>query len=98
MYQNLVFVLKIEKEVQELPQSVGVQQGKNMAPVLFLFLMSDFAETLKVEWKNAGRSVHSTIYNQREVGIWQGKPVWSSTKGRPLAHTHCPRVTPMSLR
>jgi hypothetical protein len=57
MYQDLVVVLKIEKEVQELEQSVGVRQGDNMAPVLFLFLMSAFAETLKIEWKNAGISI-----------------------------------------
>ncbi len=57
MYQNLVIVLKIEKEVQELPQSVGVRQGNNMAVVLFLFLMSAFAEILEVEWKNAGIEV-----------------------------------------
>ena len=50
-YQDLVVVLKIEKEVVELPQTVGVRQGDNMAPVLFLFLMSAFAETLKAEWK-----------------------------------------------
>ncbi len=54
IYQDLVVVLKIEKEVVELPQSVGVQQGDNMAPVLFLFLMSAFAEMLEAEWKNAG--------------------------------------------
>jgi hypothetical protein len=28
-----------------------------MAPVLFLFLMSAFAETLETEWKNAGIGV-----------------------------------------
>ena len=44
-------VLKIEKEVQEIPQEVGVRQGDNMAPVLFLFLMTAFAETLELEWK-----------------------------------------------
>ena len=44
-------VLKIKKEVDELPQTVGVRQGDNMAPVLFLFLMSAFAETLEAEWK-----------------------------------------------
>jgi hypothetical protein len=53
IYQDLVVILKIEKEVVELPQSVGVQQGDNMAPVLFLFLMSAFAETLEAERKNA---------------------------------------------
>jgi hypothetical protein len=57
MHQNLVVVLKIEKEVQELWQSIGVRQGDNMAPVLFLFLMSAFAETLEIEWKNASISV-----------------------------------------
>jgi hypothetical protein len=57
MNQNLVVVLKIEKEVQELWQPVGVRQGDNMAPVLFLFLMSAIAETLEIEWKNASISV-----------------------------------------
>ncbi len=56
-YQDLVVVLKIEREVVELPQSVGVRQGDNMAPVLFLFLMSAFAETLEAEWKCVGIEV-----------------------------------------
>ena len=56
-YQDLVVVLKIEKEVVELPQTVGVRQGDNMAPVLFLFLMSAFAETLEAEWKRANIDV-----------------------------------------
>ncbi len=56
-YQDLTVVFKIEQEVVELPQTVGVQQGDNMAPVLFLFLMSAFAETLETEWKNAGIEV-----------------------------------------
>ena len=57
MYQDLVAVLKIEKEKQEFCQSVGVRQGDNMAPVLFLFLMSAFADTLESEWKNSGIEV-----------------------------------------
>jgi len=57
IYQDLIVVLKIEKEIVELPQTVGVQQGDNMAPVLFLFLMSAFAETLEVAWKEAGIDV-----------------------------------------
>jgi hypothetical protein len=53
IYQDLVVVLKIEKETIELPQSVGVRQGDNMAPVLFLFLLSTFAANLEIEWKAA---------------------------------------------
>ncbi len=41
----------IEKEIVEIPQSVGMQQGDNMAPVLFLFLMIVFAETLETVWR-----------------------------------------------
>ncbi len=44
-------VLKIEKEVREILQEVGVRQGDNMALVLFLFLMTVFAETLELKWK-----------------------------------------------
>jgi hypothetical protein len=52
IYKDLVEVLKIEKEVMEVSQSVGVRQGNNMAPVLFLFLMSVFLETVENEWRN----------------------------------------------
>jgi len=49
MCTDLVVVLKIEKEIQEILQSVGVCQGNNMAPVLFLFLMSVAAEMLEAK-------------------------------------------------
>ena len=51
IYTNNICVLKIEKETVEIPQSVGVRQGDNMAPVLFLFLVTAFAETLEIVWK-----------------------------------------------
>ncbi len=41
----------IENEVDEIPQSMGVRQWGNMAPaLLFLFLMTAFAQTLELEW------------------------------------------------
>jgi hypothetical protein len=52
-YQNLIVILKIKKEVVKLPQTIGVRQGDNMAPVLFLFLMSAFTETVETKWKTA---------------------------------------------
>ena len=44
-------MLKIKKEVSEILQEVGVRQGDTMALVLFLFLMTAFAETLELKWK-----------------------------------------------
>jgi hypothetical protein len=71
MYTNLVVVLKIEKEIQEIKQSVGVCQGNNMAPVLFLFLMSAAAKTLEVKWREAGIAVLKVAHssdNELESG------------------------------
>jgi len=48
MYPNNTCVLKNENEITELPQTVGVQQGDNMTPVLFLFLMTAFAKHWKL--------------------------------------------------
>ncbi len=62
MYTNLIMVLKIEKEIQDILQSVGVRQGDNMAPVLFLFLMSAAATTLEVEWHETGIAVLKVVY------------------------------------
>jgi hypothetical protein len=60
-YTDNVCVLKIEKEVVEIPQSIGVQQGDNMAPVLFLFLMIAFAKTLKIVWREKEISILSVM-------------------------------------
>jgi hypothetical protein len=56
-YQDLIVMLKIKKEVVELPQTIGARQGNNIAPVLLLFLMLAFAETQETEWRNVGTNV-----------------------------------------
>ena len=40
--------------MQEIVQEVGVRQGDNMAPVLFLFLMNSFADSLEKIWDDKG--------------------------------------------
>ena len=37
MYQYLIVFLYIENRTEEIVQDVGVRQGNNMEPVLFLF-------------------------------------------------------------
>jgi hypothetical protein len=54
LYTNLKVIVKIGKEKAEIDQEVGVRQGDNVSSVIFLFLMSAFAETLEKEWKQSG--------------------------------------------
>ena len=54
LYTDLKVVLKIGKSVREISQEVGVKQGDNMAPVLFLFLMNAFADSLEKIWEDKG--------------------------------------------
>jgi hypothetical protein len=53
MYSNVSVKLQVGKEKQLIPYSVGVQQGDNMAPVLFLFVMQAFSDSLKERFSNA---------------------------------------------
>ena len=43
MYTDLKIVLKMGKGKAEMNQTVGMRQGDCMAPVLFLFMMMEFA-------------------------------------------------------
>jgi len=46
LYTDTLVKLRIGKELRLIPYTVGVKQGDNMAPVLFLFVMQAFADTL----------------------------------------------------
>ena len=54
MYKDLKIVLNIGKLEDKMGQTVVVRQGDCMAPVLLLFMVMDFSETLKKEWVKAG--------------------------------------------
>ena len=49
MYQDLKVVLNIAKTEETMSQTVGVIQGDCMYPVLFIFMVMSFSETLKKE-------------------------------------------------
>jgi hypothetical protein len=57
--------VKIGKEKEEIDQEVGVRQGDNVSLVIFLFIMSAFAETLEKEWKQSGLEVRSNMRADR---------------------------------
>ena len=50
LYSNLSVSLKIGKEEATIPQTIGVRQGDNLSPVIFLLIMAAFAEILEAKW------------------------------------------------
>jgi hypothetical protein len=54
LYTNMHVHLTHLQEKRSIPYTIGVQQGDNMAPVLFLFIMQAFAETLEQNWRKWG--------------------------------------------
>ena len=50
MYSNNKVRLSIGKIDTSIPFEVGVKQGDSVAPMLSLFLMMAFAETVEAEW------------------------------------------------
>ena len=62
MYQDLIVIIEIGKSTAEIIQEVEVRQGDNMAPIIFLFLMVTFSESLEEIWEDNrfGKSRTST--------------------------------------
>ncbi len=67
MYTDLKLVLKIDKKIRDIVQSIGVRQGNNMAPVHFLFLMSAAAKTLESAWKKANIKVLTVAHSPNDA-------------------------------
>jgi hypothetical protein len=49
VYDNCKVKIKIGKNFTEVDYTTGVQQGDNMSPVLFLFVMQGFLDTLQLD-------------------------------------------------
>ena len=84
MYQDLKVVLKIWKTKETMSQTVGVRQGDCLAPVLFLFVVMAFAETLEKEWTRAGLNMitlqqHSQ--SPQDIGKITGHKVKTFSQG-----------------
>ena len=53
MYKDLKIVLKIGKVEEKMNQTVGVRQVDCMLPVIFIFMVMVFADSLEKEWGKA---------------------------------------------
>jgi Reverse transcriptase (RNA-dependent DNA polymerase) len=50
LYTGMTININIGAEKSTIPYSIGVQQGDNMAPVLFIFMMLAFTDILEKNW------------------------------------------------
>ena len=83
MYQDLKAVLKIGKNKETMSQNVGVRQGDCMSPVLFLFMVMAFSETLEKEWTKVGLSMiklQQSSHSPHDTGKLTGYKVKHSHK------------------
>ena len=53
LYTNITVQLKGFGKGFTIPSTVGVKQGDNLAPVLFIFFINAVAESIEPEWKEA---------------------------------------------
>ena len=92
MYKNSTVRSKIGKSDTTIQFEVRVKQGDSMAPVLFLFLIMGFAETLEKEWEKMDCINHNSAdtkihHSQQAVSpVTQKNP---SLKERHLPFSTC---------
>eukprot|EP00978_Attheya_sp_CCMP212_P004001 scaffold8535_cov32-Attheya_sp.AAC.1 len=68
LYEDASVNLKVgTADPRSTPYTVGVKQGDAMAPVLFLFLIQAFAETLEEEWEEAEIDIPTFNYHENRV-------------------------------
>ena len=68
-------------------QTVGVRQGDCMAPVLFLFMVMAFADTLEKEWVKSGlqmATLRQHTHSTQDVGRLTGQKKKYFEQGTPL--------------
>jgi hypothetical protein len=70
LYEDAIVNLKVgTADPRSIPYTVGVKQGNAMAPVLFLFLIQAFAETLEEEWEEANIDIPTFNYHENRVKL-----------------------------
>ena len=68
MYNGCTIHLQLGKEEREIKYGTGVQQGDNVAPVLFLFIMQAAYKTLQKKPLNSDTSPTTPRIHKNKMG------------------------------
>ena len=50
LHTNVTYIMKVGEEEVEIEGTVGVKQGDNLGPILFILLVQAVASTLDKKW------------------------------------------------
>ena len=75
MYRDLNIVLKNGKAQEKMGQTVGVRQGDCMSPVLLLFMVMAFTESLEKEWIKVRLKYEPWNNTRTHLTTWADLPV-----------------------
>ena len=75
LHTNVKYLLRVGKEKVEIEATVGVIQGNNLGPILFIYLIQAVATTLDKEMRKANiKQTDFRSYKRRKDGMFQHNP------------------------
>ena len=75
LHTNVKYLLRVGKEKVEIGATVGVIQGNNLGPILFIYLIQAVATTLDKEMRKANiKQADFRSYKRRKDGKFQHNP------------------------
>jgi Reverse transcriptase (RNA-dependent DNA polymerase) len=85
-YTGMTVNVRLGKEKASIPYTIGVQQGDNMAPLLFIFVMRVFTDNIEKNWSTKWGL--QTIQMNHFPNIGRGRPHSAKSTGTQFDLTH----------
>ena len=89
LHNNVYYIINVGKEKQKIIGTVGVKQGDNLGPILFIILVQAVSQTLDTHWKFNTPDFRMHGYNQEgniKYNPDMMKKVRYQKKGTPFTH------------
>jgi len=90
LYNNCKVKIKIGSKSTEIDYTTGVHQGDNMSPILFLFVIQAFLETLQLKAQPA----QFAFFPEKKIAAANRKMEDSSARIQQQKEAHSPSIPP----